>query len=37
VLHFQTGIEFRTQLRSGVFPCYSLLLSGYWLDATANR
>ena len=36
-LHLQTGIEFRTQLTTYLQPCYSVFLSGYWLDATANH
>ena len=36
-LHFQTGIEFRTQVASYLQPCFSVFLSGYWLDATANH
>jgi len=36
-LHFQTGFEFRTQLTTDLQACYFVLLSGYWLDATANR
>ena len=36
-LHLQTGIEFRTQLTTYLQPCHNVFLSGYWLDATANR
>jgi len=36
-LHFQTGIEFRTQVANYLQPCFSVFLSGYWLDATANH
>src|SRR5262249_31914179 len=35
--HLQTGIEFNTQLTTYFQPCFSVFLSGYWLDATANR
>jgi len=35
-LHFQTGIEFRIQITTAQ-SCSLVLLSGYWLAATANR
>jgi hypothetical protein len=35
-LHFQTGVEFRTRLATYLQPCFTVFLSGYWLDATAN-
>jgi len=35
-LHLQTGVEFSTRVSGSGF-CIYVFLTGYWLDATANR